>query len=68
LRFFADNERGSLQREVIDKPNSVELESHFQQRLLPPHLNPLPQFGGQVGANVGLTFSPDYDASERTAS
>jgi hypothetical protein len=46
--FCADGGRGSLRRIIRNSARWVEAESRLQSALSPPHLNPLPRFGGEA--------------------
>jgi hypothetical protein len=49
LLCFGDSERDSLAGEPSWKTKFAKSGLCFQQRFLPPHLNPLPRSGGEVG-------------------
>ena len=50
--FSGGNERDSLKRGLGGDTKSVESWSYLQRRFLPPHLNPLPRCGGEVGVSA----------------
>ncbi len=55
--FYGGNEGGSLEGEPDCETKSAESLPRFQQSFLPPHLNPLPRFGGEVGTGDNVRLS-----------
>lgn len=57
---FGGNARESLRGNAGRGTQSVRSEPLLQQRFLPPHLNPLPRFGGEVDARGSLRLIVRY--------
>jgi hypothetical protein len=57
LNFSGGSERGSWGEGTSNATESAESVLHLQRRFLPPHLNPLPRCGGEVGLSARLVLN-----------